>query len=287
MCELRAMVKTVGYTHLWIALGAMCSAMATLRATAPLSEWSKDHWGIAAAIGLGTGLIYTVQRKIKWTRMPEHMPLDRGDFIAKWSSLVLVFWCICLFIWTWNWGAEIERWTRLMLPLWPVIVLLLVMSAGYASNPFSKNSNGWRDISQFKLPVIATTWGIATVWIPGILSGADAWDTHLMIRALGQAFLIAGLTIPFDVRDLKIDPAAMKTVPQRIGKSKASVLALAFLCFGASLFLIAGNSVAPLVALACAVPCVIYGRSMREEWLYSLLLDGCLIVQGLVIYFLD
>jgi TRAP-type C4-dicarboxylate transport system permease small subunit len=68
------MVKIAGYSHLWIALGAMCTAMATLHALIPVHDWSENQWGIATIIGVGTGALYTLQRRIKWLRMPHKIP---------------------------------------------------------------------------------------------------------------------------------------------------------------------------------------------------------------------
>lgn len=68
-----------------------------------------------------------------------------------------------------------------------------------------ESSNGWRDVSRMKLPVIAITWGLATVWVPGVMSGEGPWEVNLIVRAIAQSTFIAGLTIPFDVRDLQID----------------------------------------------------------------------------------
>ena len=48
-----------------------------------------------------------------------------------------------------------------------------------------------------KLPVIAITWGLATVWVPGVMSGEGPWEVNLIVRAIAQSTFIAGLTIPF------------------------------------------------------------------------------------------
>ena len=283
--ELYSMVKLVGYSHLWIALGAMCSAMATLHAFTPASDWHGTQWGIASAIGLGTGALYTLQRRIKWVRMPDKIPADRREFIARWTGLVMSGWSLAILVWLFIFWENFPQWFDALLPMWPLLLTLLILALGYASNPFSNHSNGWRDLSRMKLPVIAITWGLATVWIPAVLHGENGWNTRLIARSLAQSLFIAGLTIPFDVRDLNIDPTSMKTIPQRFGNKGALEVALALFALSGGVFFFLGKAEAPLIALACAVPWVIYGRSHRSEWLYSLVLDGCLIVQGFVIFF--
>jgi hypothetical protein len=279
------MVKIVGYSHLWIALGALCSALATMHAYAPEDPQHESTWGIATAIGLGTGVLYTLQRRIKWARMPQNMPVDRRQFIEKWFEWVMSSWVIGVLIWLVTFWNSLIPWLNALTAGWPLVLVLLALALGYASNPFLNQGNGWRDVSRMKLPVIAITWGLATVWVPGVMCGEGPWEVNLIVRAIAQSTFIAGLTIPFDVRDLQIDPAAMNTVPQRIGQRRAAVIALLLILLSGCFFMAAGNALAPMIAAACAIPGVIYGRSTRDEWLYSIILDGCLIVQGFVIFF--
>ena len=279
------MVKIVGYSHLWIALGALCSALATMHAYAPLALQDVSTWGIATAIGLGTGVLYTLQRRIKWARMPQNMPVDRRQFIERWFEWVMGIWMVGGLIWLVIFWDGLLPWLTALAGGWPVLLVLLALVSGYASNPFLNQGNGWRDMSRMKLPVIAITWGLATVWVPGVMSGEGPWEVNLIVRAIAQSTFIAGLTIPFDVRDLQIDPAAMNTVPQRMGQRRSAMFALLLILLSGCFFMAAGNALAPMIAAACAIPWVIYGRSTRDEWLYSIILDGCLIVQGFVIFF--
>ena len=217
--------------------------------------------------------------------MPQNMPADRRQFIEKWFEWVMSSWVIGVLIWLVTFWNSLFPWLNALTAGWPLVLALLALALGYASNPFLNQGNGWRDVSRMKLPVIAITWGLATVWVPGVMSGEGPWEVNLIVRAIAQSTFIAGLTIPFDVRDLQIDPAAMNTVPQRIGLRRAAVIALLLILLSGCFFMAAGNALAPMIAAACAIPGVIYGRSSREEWLYSIILDGCLIVQGFVIFF--
>jgi hypothetical protein len=263
----------------------MSSAMATLQAAKQMPDWDIIQSGIVIAIGVGTGAIYTLQRRIKFKRMPHHIPQDRRIFIEKYSGMLLGGWCLCIATWFIVFRQDLLNWAHLLVPASPFLIILSALALGYASNPFSNDSNGWRDISRFKLPVIAITWGLATVWIPSIMCGSAALEFDLIARVLAQSLLIAGLTVPFDVRDMAVDPPSMNTVPQRIGPKSATYLAIALLATGAGIFLFIGNAVAPLCTIACAMPCVVCGQIVRKEWFYSLVLDGCLIVQGFVIIF--
>ena len=64
-----------------------------------------------------------------------------------------------------------------------------------------------REIAYLKLPFISLVWAIATVILPVYLTGLeddiDLWTVFAIV--LSRGLYIAGLTIPFDVRDLDID----------------------------------------------------------------------------------
>ena len=124
------MVKIVGYSHLWIALGALCSALATMHAYAPLALQDVSTWGIATAIGLGTGVLYTLQRRIKWARMPQNMPVDRRQFIEKWFEWVMGIWMVGGLIWLVIFWDALLPWLTALAGGWPVFLVLLALAVG-------------------------------------------------------------------------------------------------------------------------------------------------------------
>ena len=72
--ELRAMVKWLGFTHVWIALGAMSATWASISSMEQHKTigffWEHAQtWSLG--MGIATGWVYTAQRMIKLNRRPE------------------------------------------------------------------------------------------------------------------------------------------------------------------------------------------------------------------------
>ena len=137
-----------------------------------------------------------------------------------------------------------------------------------------------------KLPVLSMVWGCATVVVPLLMLGKWGSVEPGMLWGVVSArvLYIAGLTIPFDVRDLNVDGEDMRTVPMVWGV----VNSLWWACI---LALIAGGVWAYLgeiplachaIATALLVSPKIY-KPYRSEWYYSLVLDGMLIAQAFVL----
>ena len=97
-----------------------------------------------------------------------------------------------------------------------------------------------------------------------------------------QTVFVAGLTLPFDVRDLPIDPIALKTVPQRTGIRSTSTLALTLVALSSLGFVFLDPHLGRACAGLAAAGGIVVAARIRREWVYSLWLDGCLILQGVL-----
>ena len=148
-----------------------------------------------------------------------------------------------------------------------------------------------REIAYLKLPFISLVWAIATVIFPVYLTGLegdiDMWTVFAIV--LSRGLYIAGLTIPFDVRDLDIDQLSMKTVPQTIGV--ASSLYWAMILVGSSAILwfglAASQSINGYVGIALGIHAVVtipfvsppFAGINRHEIYHTFVLDGILVAQ--------
>lgn len=80
-----------------------------------------------------------------------------------------------------------------------------------------------RYIASIKLFLIALTWAGVTVVLPLVQCEYEFTSNSFIV--LFQRFLfILALTIPFDIRDLKIDSSEIKTLPQSIGVDKSKIV---------------------------------------------------------------
>ena len=156
---------------------------------------------VAFWVATATGLGYTVQRAIKHTRHPHIMPEGRRRFwdTAKWPMVAAwgLAWASCTWVHQDELGLEEPERVA-------VLGVLALASLAYAVVP------GWggglRKSVWMKTPLIAAVWATAITHHPEL-----GWDGTLWIQ---RFVFIAGLTLPFDIRDLDVDRHHMDTLPQ-------------------------------------------------------------------------
>ena len=272
------LVKILGYSHLIISVGA--------GVTAYISGLSLGLEGgvreSATLIGAFTGLGYTVQRFIKTRFFPHSAPPERIDFMNKYGVRLIGGWgCVLLAITT---LVAVEFSTSAIV----LVIFLIIISTAYAAIPL-------REKAYLKLPLVATVFALATVVFPVLLVGHERSDFTPVLATvlLARVLYIAGITIPFDVRDLSIDSMNMKTVPQQIGKKSALQRAV-ILVVGSGVIwagLIIMEAVNQIVGYSLLVHAIVTipfvspflaGRN-RSEFYYSIILDGLISFQFVIL----
>ena len=273
------LVKILGYSHLMIAVGA--------GVTAYISGLSLGLEGVlgeaATLIGAFTGLGYTVQRFIKTRFFPHSAPPERIDFMNKYGVGLIG-----------GWGGVLLAVTTLVTVEFStssiaLVIFLILISTAYAAIPL-------REKAYLKLPLVASVFALATVVYPVLLVGHERSDFTPVLATvlLARVLYIAGITIPFDVRDLSIDSINMKTIPQQIGEKRAlqravilvvgSGITWAGLIMMEAVNQIVGYSL--LVHVIITIPFVsplLAGRN-RSEFYYSIILDGLISFQFVILF---
>ena len=270
--------------HLSIALGG---------AVAPAVQWvllgggTREAWVLGGLTGAVTGATYSVHRVVKAARAPEELQPERRDFlqrhgaglIAAWGAAVLA--AACSFI-----AHAPSLVGRLMHPVpMGLAALGAAVTLGYAVLPWGGRGGGRRAAGRewpgAKLPWIALTWAALSVLGPAYLLGGppSAW------AVAAQAAFVAGITLPFDVRDLGVDAPSMRTLPQVLGPSRAIRIALCLTAFSAAGFLIADPAAGRWVVSALTLLILPFGVRPRRPFYYEIVLDGLLVAQGLALFF--
>ena len=273
------LVKILGYSHLMIAVGAGVTAYIS-----GLSLGLEGEVGEAATlIGAFTGLGYTVQRFIKTRFFPHSAPPERIDFMNKYGVGLIG-----------GWGGVLLAVTTLVTVDFStssiaLVIFLILISTAYAAIPL-------REKAYLKLPLVASVFALATVVYPVLLVGHERSDFTPVLATvlLARVLYIAGITIPFDVRDLSIDSINMKTLPQQIGEKRAlqravilvvgSGITWAGLIMMEAVNQIVGYSL--LVHVIITIPFVsplLAGRN-RSEFYYSIILDGLISFQFVILF---
>ena len=268
------LIKILGFSHIIIALGA--------GVTVYLSGFALGLEGAffqaALIVGALTGLGYTTQRFIKTMFFPSSAPAERNAYMKSYGMRLFIIWAAIV--------VAAFLFVDVIISTSTLIVGLFLITTGlmYALVPV-------REIPYLKLPIISLVWAIATVILPVYLTGLEGYiDMYTVFSiVLARGLYIAGLTIPFDVRDLDIDRLDMKTVPQTIGV--ASSLYWAMILVGSSAILwfglAASHSINSYVGIALGIHAVVtipfvsphFAGINRHEIYHTIVLDGILVVQ--------
>jgi 4-hydroxybenzoate polyprenyltransferase len=115
----------------------------------------------------------------------------------------------------------------------------------------------------------------------------STWTLPVGLLFASRFFLVLGVTLPFDIRDIEQDRIIrLETLATAFGPQRTRLLALT--CLGASCALMLGQ-LTPLLWLAYALPCLLAAwgiaraRPDGQEYLYLGLLDGTVVLQALLV----
>lgn len=105
-----------------------------------------------------------------------------------------------------------------------VLLPFFVLSVFYVM-PLSSKIKGFRQIPGLKLLIISFAWAGVTVYFPlfvaQLLESEGVW-----IMFFQRLVFIMAITIPFDIRDTRLDLPDLKTLPQLIGVGNSKALAI-------------------------------------------------------------
>lgn len=162
---------------------------------------------------------YSYMRWVKLIQVGEGgQPVSVGGLKSAGLILIYIFLSSCL--------ALVCFWQILDLKLIYALIPALLISALYPlafPNP-NQQFSSLRSLPMLKLLLIAASWSWLSFGVPMLMMDT-AWTMALFGELFFRILLVAGLTIPFDVRDLKYDAASMHTIPQVFGVSVALSLA--------------------------------------------------------------
>lgn len=116
-------------------------------------------------------------------------------------------------------GIALYFFYRLDSNLYAPILFLTVLSGLYGL-PFLPTSRNLRSLGGFKIFLVALVWVGFTVWVP-ILDAEIDYVFSSIFLGLQYFILTLILFIPFEIRDLRYDSVALKTMPQRLGVQKS------------------------------------------------------------------
>lgn len=106
--------------------------------------------------------------------------------------------------------------------LWVVIAFLMFISALYAI-PLLPQTKNLRSLGGMKIYLVALVWMGCTLLLPiREVMLPITWDICILMMQRTAVVLV--LLMPFEIRDLRYDDIALKTLPQRVGVQKTKLI---------------------------------------------------------------
>lgn len=161
--------------------------------------------------------------------------------------------------------------------VWMVLLILSLVSALYAI-PLLPNTKNLRSLGGFKIYIVSLVWVGFTVFLPILVQNEEiTWDIWILFC---QRFvLVLVLLLPFEIRDLKWDSKALKTLPQVLGIERTKKLG-AFLTILWFLFTFLKDELnqteiwSRFVVSLILLGVFFYGKNMQKNYLVSFWVEG-------------
>ncbi len=151
-----------------------------------------------------------------------------------------------------------------------VTLFILVAITGLYALPVLPRHKNFRSLSGLKILIVATVWAGTTVILPSI-SQLEVISWNVKVEAFQRFMLVLILLVPFEIRDLKYDSVALKTLPQRVGVERAKIIGYSWvIIFYATTFLktdlglISVNTILSLALIA-----VIFKTELNQKKYFS------------------
>ncbi len=267
------------YGNFWIAGAALAMSMQT--------EWlfraKLTPTPLHGFIFFATLLLYAVHRLVGMQKVAAFRERGRFQIIFRYRRHITAYALI---------AGALSVWFFLRLP-WRVQVATPVpalLSLAYVL-PFLAGRRRLRDLHYVKIFMIALVWTWVSVLLPAYYWGL-AGQIPVWITAAERFFFVFAITLPFDIRDLKVDAhTQVRTLPGVLGLRGARRLAILALCLMTAVaalnYYLDAYSVAVFLALllSAGLSYVLIHRAnrMTHDYYFTGLIDGMMIVQPLLI----
>lgn len=223
---------------------------------------------------------YNFQRLLK-IHVKINLSGDRVEWIKNHKVLIYaitIFSLLSAFYFSFNFLKEV----------WVLFLISGGLSFFYVWKvPLLKGKN-LRDLPGVKIYLIAFVWVIICFLMPRIINHGVEELKSIGLLSIAFFMFIVAITIPFDIRDVKLDEQSKKTIPQLIGVRFSVYLSIALLVLSQLLlqFLIPFNLGIWLFTMIGVV--VLYqSKNKPSELFFSGIIDGLFMLQiGLLSIFL-
>lgn len=277
---LKKLINLIFYSNLWIAL---CAAAMCAQTQFILTGKISMNW-LLGLIFFSTLFIYALHRIIGISKVSEFQEMERYAIIKKFKSHITFYAIISGF------GVAICFW-NISLAIQLSLIIPGIISLGYVI-PFLNGKKRLRDFNHIKIFLIAIVWSWVTVFLPALEIG-ESTTLPVGIMILEKATFIFAITLPFDIRDLKVDShSKIQTIPGVIGIKKTKILssaslALAFL-LAITNCLLGNYNINILLGLSVSFLFTWFfirqADKIKHDYFFTGLIDGTMILQFLLVW---
>jgi len=225
-----------------------------------------------------TAWIYSIHRIVGIDKLKAKVDPGRFRVIREYKKHIQFY--ILLSSLGLIWILTRTEWTTILY-LSPVGIL----SALYVL-PLMKGGKRIRDFNYIKIFLIGFVWAYIA-YLP--LLGSDIGTTKLSLHFLEKMIFIIAITIPFDIRDMDIDGAGgLATLPKVMGVNKSYMVSYFLLGVGLLLFALCHGMGSRILLIAgllylITLMLVMISRGKKSDWYFSGLIDGSIILRGILI----
>ncbi|MGB0863454.1 MAG: hypothetical protein ACPG19_12730 [Saprospiraceae bacterium] len=272
---LKKIIDLVLYSNFYI---AFCAVAMTLQ-TQLLLFGKVEYTPVIGLIFFATLMVYAVHRIVGLFRLTDFIEEGRYYIINKFKSHIWIYASVGL-IGSFYCFFQLQRIAQLSL------VIPAFLSLGYIFPVFGKKNLRLRDFNGVKIFLVAIVWAYVTVILPTLEGDALGMATVLMF--LERALFVFAITLPFDIRDLKVDAYnEVKTIPATIGMKRTQGLAIILL--GLMLF-IAFFLYQWIIILGLFLSVLLTAFLIKispkqtEDYFFTGLMDGMMIIQPLLVF---
>lgn len=164
-----------------------------------------------------------------------------------------------------------------------LLIFAVASSVFYVIRIGNRNA---REIPYLKIHLIAFTWVFILVLFPII---NENLGTSIFWIAIAHYFYVIGVTIPFDIRDLKYDDPLHKTIPQVLGVfwSKVNSVSLLIAYMGIMLWLFPDlcTNILFYISVIIQIVLTMNMNEKRSDFYCAGLIDGAIVLLGLSYFF--
>ena len=269
-----AFLDLIFYGNFWIALAAAAMVIQTNHLIN--AEYLINPF-VILVFG-GTLFIYGVHRAVGISRLKDFLAEKRYGVIYHYRNHIRIYA---------SFGLLLSGYCFFLLDLTTKLLLIIpaILSALYVIPIYGKKR--LRDINDIKIYLIAFVFAVLTVLLP-IVYLQGPWNLSIGLLFLERLLFVFLLTIPFDIRDLKVDKySEVATLPSRFGlpfakkmiwvtaiTTSALVIANYFLGFYSL-----GQGLGLIISLVFACWAGIEAHPNRHDYYYTGVIDGIMILQ--------